>query len=142
MGKTRFGISIPEKLSRDLDQLADRVNLSRSELVEQAIRNMLTDYIHYLVPHDCEGVMVAVCPESKGSETVVEEFSDVAGSYLHVHQRSMCYEVLMVSGPSKRISELHGRLAALGCGVRFLPSRSLEEYAASRLGRERGSREG
>ncbi len=132
MAKVRFGISIPEELSRELDQLAEKVNISRSDLVEQAIRNMLTDYMHYLVPHECQGVMVAVCPENKGSETVVEEFSDVAGTYLHFHQRSMCFEVLMVSGPSKRITELHGRLVSLGCGVRFLPSRSLEGYAASR----------
>ena len=133
MAKVRFGISIPEDLSRELDLLAERVNSSRSDLVEQAIRNMLSDYIHYIVPHDCEGVMVAVCPENKGSERVVEEFSDIAGAYLHFHQHSMCYEVLMVQGPSRRITELHGRLASLGCGVRFLPSRPLEGYAASRL---------
>jgi len=75
VGKVRFGISIPEDLSRELDELAEKTNVSRSELVEQAIRNMLNDYIHYLVPHECEGVMVAVCPSDRGSEAVIESAS-------------------------------------------------------------------
>jgi Predicted transcriptional regulators containing the CopG/Arc/MetJ DNA-binding domain and a metal-binding domain len=137
VGKVRFGISIPEDLSRELDELAEKTNVSRSELVEQAIRNMLNDYIHYLVPHECEGVMVAVCPSDRGSEAVIEGFSDITTTYVHSHRGGMCVEVLFLEGPSKRISELHGRLTSLGCGVRFLPGRALESYAEARLGGNR-----
>lgn len=129
--KVRFGISIPSDVSRELDVLAERVNVSRSELVEQAIRNMLIDYIHYLVPHDCDGVMVALCPEDKGSEEIIEQYSDIAETYIHSHRNGKCFEILMVAGPSQRISELHGKLMQLGCGVRFLPSLSLESYLSS-----------
>ncbi len=130
MGKVRFGVSISDELSRQLDELARRVDLSRSELVEQAIKNMIADYIHYLVPHDCTGVMVALCPDDKESESVVEKYSDVASAYLHFHQGGRCLEVLMISGPSSRISELHGKLVALGCGVRFMPSLSLDTFSS------------
>ncbi|WP_148217113.1 CopG family ribbon-helix-helix protein [Acidilobus saccharovorans] len=126
--KVRFGVSLPDDLSRELDLLAAKVNVSRSELVEQALRNMLSDYIHYLVPHDCDGVMVALCPESRGSEDIIEQYSDIAETYIHAHRNGKCFEVLMLSGPSQRISELHGKLLAAGCGVRFLPSLSLESY--------------
>jgi CopG family nickel-responsive transcriptional regulator len=98
---------------------------------------MLNDYIHYLVPHECEGVMVAVCPSDRGSEAVIEGFSDIATTYVHSHRGGMCVEVLFLEGPSKRISELHGRLTSLGCGVRFLPGRALESYAEARLGGNR-----
>lgn len=126
--KVRFGVSLPDDLSRELDLLAAKVNASRSELVEQALRNMLSDYIHYLVPHECDGVMVALCPENKGSENIIEQYSDIAETYIHSHRNGKCFEVLMISGPSQRISELHGKLLAAGCGVRFLPSLSLESY--------------
>ena len=132
MGKVRFGVSLPEELGRQLDELARKVNVSRSELVEMAIKSMIADYMHYLVPHDCKGVMVALCPGDSGSERVVEEFSDVISTYVHSHQDNMCLEVLLLSGPSRRISELHGRLTKIGCGVRFLPSLSLSSYDSSR----------
>lgn len=128
VNKVRFGVSIPSDLSRELDVLASKVGTSRSEIVEQAIRNMLSDYIHYLTPHQCEGVMVALCPENRGNESVIERYSDVAETYMHIHRSGKCFEVLVLSGPSQRISELHAKLLSSGCGVRFLPSLSLESY--------------
>jgi len=123
MGKRRFGISIPQNLAEALDQLADKLGVSRSELVTLALREFLHDHSHYLYEHECTGVIVLVGSEKqrKSVETLLESYRDIIRAYLHTHIGGECIEIIIVKGRSVRIRALHRKLVETGCKPRFIP---------------------
>ncbi len=54
----------------------------------------------------------------------LEEFRDIVKSYSHHHVDGFCLEMIVVSGSSTRVSELHRKLAKVGCRVRYVPLRT------------------
>ncbi|RLI07373.1 CopG family transcriptional regulator [Candidatus Bathyarchaeota archaeon] len=121
--KRRFGISIPEALARDLDELAEALSTDRSRLVGQAIRAFIQEHKHHVAPHFCLGLFVVVAfPGRSRMPELLEEFRDVVQGYNHFHTGGYCIEVVVVSGFSERIKALHtALLEAEGCSVRYLP---------------------
>ncbi len=105
--------------------MAKKLGTDRSRLVEQALRSFILDHAHYFYPHTCRGVLI-VYREGGGFGVIeaLEEFRDIVKSYSHHHVDGFCLEMIVVSGSSSRVSELHRRLAEVGCRVRYIPLRT------------------
>jgi len=121
--KRRFGISIPEKLAQNLDKLAEKLNSNRSEIVHQALKEYIHDHLHYLVPHECRGVIIILGEKEHGKLfNVIEEYHAIICNYNHTHAEEHCISTLIVSGPSNKIAELHKKLREIpGVKVRYIP---------------------
>ena len=121
--KRRFGVSIDKQLAETLDELADLLGTDRSSLIEEAVRRLLDDYRHSSSSHECWGLLVIAGAENTRDKIyrVLEEYRDTVTSSSHIHSRYGCAEIIAVHGSSDRIKELHSRLSALGCRVRFVP---------------------
>ncbi|HDI74877.1 MAG: CopG family transcriptional regulator [Thermoprotei archaeon] len=120
--RRRFGISISRELADNLDSLAKALETDRSSIVENAIREYIHDHLHYLTPHECTGVMILyrVCRQGEWF-TIIDKYRDIVVSYTHVHKEGVCIEILVVSGHSEKIAELHKELGKLGIKARYLP---------------------
>jgi len=122
--KRRFGISITANVANVLDELASKLGVDRSSIIEKAVRNFLLDHMHYVVPHECKGLMVLTGSYGRDDLLkVIESFRDVIHSYIHMHVGDMCIEIIVVSGISSRIAELHSTLESSmkGCIIRYIP---------------------
>lgn len=121
--KRRFGVSIPSDLADDLEKLAKALGTDRSSIVRDALREYIHDHMHYLVPHECSGVMILMGNiDHERLHRVIEEFRDIIHSYNHTHVAGICIEILIVSGPSPRITLMHRTLVETkGCIVRYVP---------------------
>ena len=123
--KRRFGISIPEGMAKDLDELASKLETDRSSIVCEAIRAYIHDHLHYLTPHKCMGVLVIFSHIGENSYRkffkIIEKYRDVIVSYTHLHVDEKCIEVLVLSGSSERIQKLHREFIVIGCKARYLP---------------------
>ncbi len=121
--KRRFGISIPEELAKYLDILADILRTDRSRLVCEALEKYIHDHMDYIAPHECYGVMtIAGLTNSAQLMEIIEENRDVICGYTHTHTKGECIELIIVSGPSSRIAELHRRFLEIPkCRVRYMP---------------------
>ncbi|MEN2999220.1 MAG: ribbon-helix-helix domain-containing protein [Acidilobaceae archaeon] len=119
MTKRKFGISVGEELARELDELAARLRVERSQLVERAIKDLLKDYSHSLFEHECKALIVLSCP-SEG-EVQLPSAEDLKVTQLHEHREGRCVQILLLSGPSSKISVLLSSLAGRkGCELRFV----------------------
>ncbi len=125
MNKRRFGVSLPKKLADDLEKLANVLGTDRSSIVSDALREYIHDYMHYLVPHECSGVMILMGKiDHEKLVKIIEEYRDIIHSYNHTHVGETCIETLVVSGPSERINSMHKVLMKTkGCVVRYIPIR-------------------
>ncbi|RLG86148.1 MAG: CopG family transcriptional regulator [Thermoprotei archaeon] len=121
--KRRFGISLPEELAEKLDTLSRKLSVDRSSLVEMALREFIHDHTHYLYEHVCRGIMI-VHRHGNNEQflAIVEKFRDIIRSYSHTHIDGVCFELLIVSGSSSRICQLHRELSLLPrCRTRYIP---------------------
>ncbi len=121
--KRRFGISIPEPLAQNLDELAKKLNSNRSEIIRQALKEYIHDHLHYLVPHECRGVLVILSERThERLLKIIEEYHTIICNYSHTHAEEHCINTLIVSGQSSKIAELHKRLCEIpGVSVRYIP---------------------
>jgi CopG family nickel-responsive transcriptional regulator len=116
----RFGVSIPEDLAKALDDLAEKLGVSRSEIVREALRLYLAEHAHYTVKHRCCG-MITVVTKGVKDLSAVEEFKDVVSTFSHIHVEDYCINSLVVYGDSDKIAELHRALLRVSENVRFIP---------------------
>lgn len=123
--KRRFGISIPEEIAKDLDELASKLETDRSSIVSEAIRTYVHDHLHYLTPHKCMGLLIIFSQKGEKSYRkffkIIEKYRDVIASYTHLHIDEKCIEVLVLSGSSGKIRDLHREFTVIGCKARYLP---------------------
>ncbi len=119
--KRRFGVSLPEDVASDLDSLAEMLKVDRSKLVSEAVRTYVRDHAHYLIPHECYGVITLISNDNMRLLKVIEEFKDIIREFTHVHIEENCVNALVVSGSSEKIAELHRRLLSFFRNVRFVP---------------------
>ncbi len=117
--KRRFGVSIPEEIAEDLEKLAKKLNVSRSEVICEALRIYIRDHAHYLTQHECCGIITVV--SKNPSLSVVESFRDIIAEFKHTHIEDICINTFIVSGDSFRIAELHNHLLKTCKDVRFIP---------------------
>jgi len=121
VGKKRFGIAIPTELVNELDTLVKDLNMNRSRLVEQAIKEFLCEFKHYLKPHECTGVMLIFDTASSRSSDIIDEFRDIILAYTHHHIEDRCIEIIVLKGSSETIAKLHKKLLGNNCRCRFIP---------------------
>lgn len=121
--KVRFGISVPESLARRLNSLAKAMGADRSKVVNDALREYIHDHIHYLVPHECKGVMVFIGRADRANIlSVLDDFNDIVKCYSRINSEGVCIDTIIVSGNSKRIVELHRTLGeTFKCSIRYVP---------------------
>jgi CopG family nickel-responsive transcriptional regulator len=121
VGKKRFGIAIPTELVNELDTLVKDLNMNRSKLVEQAIKEFLCEFKHYLKPHECTGVMLIFDTASSRSSDIIDEFRDIILAYTHHHVGDRCIEIIVLKGSSETIAKLHKKLLGNNHRCRFIP---------------------
>ena len=132
LAKKRFGISIPDDLYNNLNELSKQLDTNRSDLVEQAVKTFINDYKHYLTPHNCIGVMIISCKDETAAKEAIDKFQDVAKTYIHTHENNVCIELLFVSGPSAKIAELQKSLEKEGkCQPRYVPLINIDNNVKS-----------
>ncbi|MFN3268514.1 MAG: CopG family ribbon-helix-helix protein [Zestosphaera sp.] len=120
--KERFGVSIPADLSNRIKEIANKKGVTRSRIIEEVLRNYITESTHEESPHHCSGIIVVV--EGKpglGLETLYEDFREVIVGYAHQHLEGVCVNVLFVSGASQEIENLTRNLSSCGCLTKFMP---------------------
>jgi len=116
----RFGISIPEDLAKILDAFAEKLGVSRSEIVREALRVYFRDHAHYMTKHRCCGI-ITVVSEGVSHLSAVEEFREIVNTFSHIHIDDYCINSFVVSGDSEKIAELHRALLKVCKDVRFIP---------------------
>ncbi len=123
--RRRFGVSIPEELASQLDEIATAMGRDRSSLVAEALRTYIHDHVHLARPHRCRGVLVVWSRRGSAPpelHRMVEEFNDVIIGYMHAHLDDYCVDVMLVAGGSERIAGLARRASQLpGCTARYIP---------------------
>lgn len=121
MGKRRFGVSVDKGVSEELERLARELGLTRSQLVEEALRWALGSLVHEASPeHECHGLIVARGGEL-GVQEVVEELGESVRASLHYHVGERCYSVVVFKGSSGRLRRALDTLRARGTSVFYLP---------------------
>jgi CopG family nickel-responsive transcriptional regulator len=129
--KKRFGVSLPENLADDLDQLGRTLSIDRSKLVEEAVRMFIRDHRHHIHPHYCKGVLIiqsrtdsCLAVEVK---KILEEFRGIIRFSIHFHVDNDCLDMIITSGSSQDISKLHMKLRKLReLSIRYIPLARLE----------------
>lgn len=120
--KERFGISIPADLSNKVKEVANKKGLTRSKIIEEVLRNYITESTHEESPHHCSGIIVVVKEKpGLGLETLYENFREIIIGYAHQHLEGVCVNVLFVSGASQEIENFTRSLNSCGCFTRFMP---------------------
>ena len=120
--KKRFGISLSDNLYENLNELSSLLQRNRSELIEEAVKTFINDYKHYLIPHNCTGVMIISCKSEDMVKSMIDRYSDIAKTYIHTHENNTCIEIIFISGPSKKIVEFQkGLEKEARCTSRYVP---------------------
>ena len=134
MSKRRFGVSVSRGVAESLDVIANSLGLDRSSLVEIALRGLLEDFTHHIVPHRCVALIVNVCDKDPGeAASLVESYRELGITQLHSHTGEKCLQILLVTGPSSVISDLYSKLAKLkGCRSKYIPLHDIRDVEENR----------
>ena len=134
---TRFSISLPPSLLRQLDQMsAEKGYANRSLAVADMIRNQLVEHQEKTGTGDIAGTITLVYdhhkPQLQSTLTDIQhDHHDVILSTVHVHlDHHNCLEVLLVRGPGNVIRQIadalitakgvkHGKLTVTTTGREF-----------------------
>jgi len=120
--KRRFGVSLPTEMADCLDQLASKLGVDRSSLIEDALKEYIHDHLHYLRPHKCMGVMIIIAHRMhQGIHGILERYKDIVSQYNHLHIGEKCIETMIIFGDSDKIAKLHEELGEAGCRIRYIP---------------------
>jgi CopG family nickel-responsive transcriptional regulator len=131
LAKKRFGVSVSRSLAESLDMVAGMLGLDRSSVVELALRGLLEDYTHHVIPHDCVALIAHICDRDLVEvATVIGGYGELRITQLHSHTGEKCIQILLVSGSSSVIADFYSKLAKLkGCRVKYMPLHEISEVA-------------
>jgi CopG family nickel-responsive transcriptional regulator len=131
LAKKRFGVSVSRSLAESLDMIAGMLGLDRSSVVELALRGLLEDYTHHVIPHDCVALIAHICDRDLVEvATVIGGYGELRITQLHSHTGEKCIQILLVSGSSSVIADFYSKLAKLkGCRVKYMPLHEISEVA-------------
>ena len=105
--KKRFGISINEEIFYLIDHMAQRLNLDRSRLIEEAIKFYLDKSFHEDLRHTCTSIFIVACEDDSNLKHLIDDYQDITLSTMHTHSGDRCIDVIVVSGDSERVDLLH-----------------------------------
>jgi CopG family nickel-responsive transcriptional regulator len=131
LAKKRFGVSVSRSLAESLDMVAGMLGLDRSSVVELALRGLLEDYTHHVIPHDCVALIAHICDRDLVEvATVIGGYGELRITQLHSHTGEKCIQILLVAGSSSVIADFYSKLAKLkGCRVKYIPLHEISEVA-------------
>lgn len=116
---TRFSVSLPEGLARDLDAMVrEKGYASRSQAVADMVRDALVQHRQHLDRHEIAGTITLVYdhhkPHLQDTLTAIQhDHHDTIISTLHVHlDHHHCLEVLVVRGRGDVIRKMADALIA------------------------------
>jgi len=118
MGIIRLGVTLPDKLLGELDEIVDSARYpSRSKAIQDSVKSFVTEH-GWLREQKGEriGVIVFVYDhESRGLEDYLtdteHDYSSIICSSTHIHlTKRDCLETIVVRGNASRIRELAERL--------------------------------
>jgi CopG family transcriptional regulator, nickel-responsive regulator len=116
---TRFSVSMPAGLVKELDKMTDQAGFAnRSQALAKLVRDSLVDHQAESEQQEIAGTITIVYDHHKPNlqgilTTIQHDHHDQIVSTLHVHlDHDNCLEVLVVRGPSKQIRELADNLIA------------------------------
>ena len=121
--KVRFGVSIPQKLTEKLNRIAEAMQLDRSRIVSESISDYVRSHDHYIVEHECRGVLIVV-DASKHIDLLatLSNYSDIVRFYNHANLGDVCVDMILVAGKSSKITQLHKILEeTYKLTVRYVP---------------------
>ena len=124
MAKKRFGISIDEDLYVKINEIAKKLGVERSRVVEDAIRSYITDLEHFIKEHRCSGLIVVESPEGEGMEIekILANHKAVVVNYTHHHVENRCIYTIIVHGESSKLANLYSEIARVRCSSRrYIP---------------------
>lgn len=121
MPKRKFGVSISDSLAESLDNLCNVLGVDRSSVVERAIGNLIVEYSHHLVSHECLALLAIVCSEEENIQDILRDVRDIDVTQIHNHRGNKCTQVIIASGPSDKIAELYSKLNSIeNCRVKYM----------------------
>lgn len=117
---TRFGVSLPEKLVEEFDNLISESGYSnRSKAIKDAITEFITQrewekgkkeflgIISYLYSHESGAVIHRLIE-------IQHSYSNLIKSTMHTHiSKENCVEVIIISGNPKKIKKLYDEISAV-----------------------------
>lgn len=123
MSKRRFGVSISSGIAESLDMIASSLGLDRSSVVEIALRGLLEDFTHHIIPHRCIALIANICDKDLTEiSSLIGSYEDLRITQLHSHTGEKCLQILLVMGPSSSIADLYSKLVKLKeCRVKYIP---------------------
>ena len=119
-GVARISVSLPPELLKSLDEFVKRSGYDRSKIVQQAIRNTLSE-MEWLQPSEEEvaGALITLYDHTvKGAEELLTDFQHdfrdvVQGSFhMHLDDRN-CLEAIFVRGSINKVRELLQKIEGL-----------------------------
>mgnify|MGYP001770655147 CR=1 FL=1 len=133
MSKRRFGVSVSRGVAESLDAIANSLGVDRSSLVEIALRGLLEDFTHHIVPHNCVALIVNVCDKDpEEALSLMESYRELGVTQLHSHTGEKCLQILLVTGPNSVISDLYSKLSKLkGCRSKYIPLHDIGDIGGS-----------
>ncbi len=129
MVKRRFGVSVSKNIAESLDSIAETLGLDRSSVVELALRGLLEDYTHHLIPHECLALIVYVCDRDLVEiSKIVSDYEELNITHLHSHTGEKCVQILIISGSNSIIADFYSKLSKLkGCKAKYIPLHDIGE---------------
>jgi|UniRef100_A0A7J2U0U4 CopG family nickel-responsive transcriptional regulator len=125
MAKKRFGVSIEQRLYSKLDEVTKSLGVDRSAVVEEALRNYLSDLNHLAKAHTCCGLVVVEDPDTVEMERILAGYKDIIVNYSHHHIAGKCIYTIMVLGNSEALATFYSRVSKTkGHGKRYIPLHS------------------
>lgn len=122
MPRRRFGISIDSSLCSRVESVAKALNMNRSQLIEEAIRNYLRDLEHFVLRHPCSALIVVEDPESAEIERFLTVHKSVILNYSHHHVGNKCVYTILVQGDSEKLALLYSDIAKVrSASRRYVP---------------------
>jgi len=122
MTKKRFGISIDGELEEKIDYYKNKYQVTRSNIIEQAIKLHLNELEHLEKNHECTGIMVVIQEKNtKELEQTIEEHKDAIETVFHLHKKKKCIHILFINGNSNTVKEIKRKLAERKIPCKFVP---------------------
>ncbi|MEM0027158.1 MAG: ribbon-helix-helix domain-containing protein [Ignisphaera sp.] len=122
MPKKRFGVSIEATLYSKIDEIAKSLNINRSDFVEEALKNYVRDLNHFVVNHNCCGLIVVEEPENIEIERILSLNKEVVVNYSHYHINNRCIYTIIVQGNSADLAKFYSSISKVkSVNRRYIP---------------------
>jgi len=102
----RFGISIPKELLEEVEELAERLNVSRSKLVEIALRSFLAYTNLMSLDEGKASVMIIMIAKDKALKDLIPKLRDIANDLILTFKRDKVIGITFVEGDLNKIRGL------------------------------------